>query len=161
MELFLGSRARFLLFSFESWQSGIPDPTRDYVCVCCWWRFGWSQRPLDQQRSFCPKLKGSGWSSPLYTGVRGQETQLWAFLLHAGMDAAFVCFFPEAAIFVSIVLLVELPSVWAHASTVCLSAGRRPVMTTTCWPKDDSRRRQPPLALFLLSLERTSWRVQP
>lgn len=118
----------------------------------CFLLLRWSERALNQQRSFCLKLKGWGWTadwSPSYAGVREQETQLWAFLLHAGMDTAFVCFFPEPAIFVSIVLVLELPSVWAHVSPVCPSVGQRPVMKTTCWPKHERRRRQTPLALFL------------
>lgn len=47
----------------------------------------------------------------LCMGVREQETQVWALLLGAGMATAFVFFFPEAAIFMSIVLGLEPSSV--------------------------------------------------
>ena len=54
------------------------------------------QRREKEVRS--PTMHFSAW------GLREQETQDWASLLGSGMDAAFVFFFPEAAIFISIVL---------------------------------------------------------
>lgn len=74
---------------------------------------------------------------------REQETQDWVLLLSAGMDAAFVFFFPEAAIFMSIVLDRELHRVsvcvCVSVFTVCVCAavsgwpaGASPVMKITC-----------------------------
>lgn len=60
-----------------------------------------------------PSIHLSAW------GAGEQETQDWASFLDAGMDTAFVFFFPEAAIFMSIVLETELQLVSPRVSTVC------------------------------------------
>ncbi len=90
--------------------------------------------------------EGKGWFSHyafLCMGFREQETQDWALPLGAGMDAMFVFFFPEAAIFMSIVLDRELPCVPASMCvcvcplSVCVAVsgwpvGQSPVMKITC-----------------------------